>query len=156
MACLLAVIALFASLYCKLQVVPLALLALLILPFTFGFRTAAVLASSKASNLQVIGMVAIGFVPRNQDNLIKKIAAVTTGIQLLVAVMLWITFNATDGSLLKCVESFRLIFVEMLSSNFVASEEFSLFIDLIHVLSLGVLLTGSAPYTTTSSTRPVI
>ena len=61
-ACLLAVIALFASLYCKLQVVPLALLALLILPFTFGFRPAAVLASSKASKLQVIGMVAIGFV----------------------------------------------------------------------------------------------
>ena len=61
-ACLLAVIALFASLYCKLQVVPLALLALLILPFTFGFRPAAVLASSKASKLQVIGMVALGFV----------------------------------------------------------------------------------------------
>ena len=62
LACLLAVIALFASLYCKLQVVPLALLALLILPFAFGFRPAAVLASSKASRLQVIGMVAIGFV----------------------------------------------------------------------------------------------
>ena len=43
-----------------------------------------------------------------------------------------LSINATDGSLLKCVESFRLIFVEMLSSNFVASEEFSLFIDLIH------------------------
>ena len=61
-ACLLAVIALFASLYCKLQVVPLALLALLILPFAFGFRPAAVFASSKASKLQVIGMVALGFV----------------------------------------------------------------------------------------------
>ena len=61
-ACLLAVIALFASLYCKLQVVPLALLALLILPFTFGFRPAAVLASLKASKLQVTGIVALGFV----------------------------------------------------------------------------------------------
>ena len=62
LACLLAVIALFASLYCKLQVVPLALLALLILPFAFGFRPAAFLASSKASKLQAIGIVAIGFV----------------------------------------------------------------------------------------------
>ena len=62
LACLLAVIAFFASLYCKLQVVPLALLALLILPFAFGFRPAAVLASSNAPRLQAIGMVAIGFV----------------------------------------------------------------------------------------------
>ena len=48
--------------------------------------------------IPIIGMVAIGFVPRGQQDLIKKIAAVTTGIQLLVAVMLWITFNPTDGS----------------------------------------------------------
>jgi len=48
--------------------------------------------------IPIIGMVAIGFVPRGQQDLIKKIAAVTTGIQLLVAVMLWITFDATDGS----------------------------------------------------------
>ena len=57
---------------------------------------------------------------------------------------------------MKRVESSRLIFVDMLLSNLVASEEFTPFIDLIHVLTLGVLLTGSAPYTTTSSTRPVI
>ena len=48
--------------------------------------------------IPIIGMVAIGFVPRGQQDLIKKIAAVTTGIQLLVAVMIWITFNPTDGS----------------------------------------------------------
>ena len=62
LACLFAVIALFASLYCKLQVVPLALLALLILPFAFGFRPAAVLVSSNATRLQAIGIVAISFV----------------------------------------------------------------------------------------------
>ena len=38
--------------------------------------------------IPIIGMVAIGFVPRGQHDLIKKIAAVTTGIQLLVAVMI--------------------------------------------------------------------
>ena len=62
LACLLAVIAFFASLYCKLQVVPLAVLALFTLLFAFGFRPAAVLASSKTSKLQAIGMVAMGFV----------------------------------------------------------------------------------------------
>ncbi|GIS71955.1 MAG: hypothetical protein CM1200mP10_15320 [Candidatus Neomarinimicrobiota bacterium] len=34
--------------------------------------------------IPIIGMVAIGFVPRGQKDLIKKIAAVTTGIQLLL------------------------------------------------------------------------
>ncbi len=48
--------------------------------------------------IPIIGMVAIGFVPRGQQDLIKKIAAGTTGIQLLVAVLLWMTFDATDGS----------------------------------------------------------
>ena len=43
--------------------------------------------------IPIIGMVAIGFVPRGQQDLIKKIAAVTTGIQLLVVVIIWITFN---------------------------------------------------------------
>ena len=43
-------------------------------------------------------MVAIAFIPRDKKDLIKQIAAVTTGIQLLLAIMLWSVFDATSGS----------------------------------------------------------
>ena len=48
--------------------------------------------------IPVLGMVAIAFIPREKQDLIKKVAAVTTGIQLLVAIFLWSAFDATNGS----------------------------------------------------------
>ena len=48
--------------------------------------------------IPIMGMVAIAFIPRDKKDLIKQIAAVTTGIQLLLAIMLWSVFDATSGS----------------------------------------------------------
>ena len=48
--------------------------------------------------IPVMGMVAIAFIPREKQDLIKKVAAVTTGVQLLLAIVLWSIFDATIGS----------------------------------------------------------
>ena len=48
--------------------------------------------------IPIIGMVVIAFIPRDKKDLIKQIAAVTTGIQLLLAIMLSSVFDATSGS----------------------------------------------------------
>ena len=39
--------------------------------------------------IPVLGMIAIAFIPREKHDLIKKVAAGATGIQLLVAIALW-------------------------------------------------------------------
>ena len=62
LACLLAVIALFASLYCKLQVVPLVLLALVILPFGFGFRFAAIQEICQGPRFKSLGIFSLWLV----------------------------------------------------------------------------------------------
>ena len=48
--------------------------------------------------IPVLGMVAIAFIPREKQDLIKKVAAGATGIQLLVTIILWSAFDATNGS----------------------------------------------------------
>lgn len=48
--------------------------------------------------LPVIGMVAVAFIPREKELLIKQISAVATGIQLLLAIYLWMSYNGTIGS----------------------------------------------------------
>lgn len=48
--------------------------------------------------IPVLGMVAIAFIPRQKQDLIKKVAAGATGIQLLVTIILWSAFDATNGS----------------------------------------------------------
>ena len=47
--------------------------------------------------IPILGMVVIAFIPREKQDLIKRAAAVTTGIQLLIAIVLWSAFDATDG-----------------------------------------------------------
>jgi NADH-quinone oxidoreductase subunit M len=45
----------------------------------------------------ILGMVAIAFIPREKEEVIKIVAAVTTGLQLWLAVMLWLRFDGSQG-----------------------------------------------------------
>ena len=47
----------------------------------------------------IIGMVAIAFIPRDKDNVIKITAAVATGLQFLLTLVLWQNYNAGDGGM---------------------------------------------------------
>jgi len=47
----------------------------------------------------IIGMVAIAFIPRDKENVIKITAAVTTGLQFLLTLILWQNYDAGDGSM---------------------------------------------------------
>ena len=49
--------------------------------------------------LPIIGMVAIAFIPREKDNLIKIPAAVATGLQLLLTLVLWQNYDAGNGGM---------------------------------------------------------
>ena len=49
--------------------------------------------------LPVIGMVAIAFIPRDKEELIRITAAVTTGIQFLFTLLLWGDFDSNNGSM---------------------------------------------------------
>ena len=48
--------------------------------------------------LPVAGMVAILLIPRNKVEVIKIVAAVATGLQLWLAIMLWLNFDSATGS----------------------------------------------------------
>ena len=48
--------------------------------------------------LPVAGMVAILLIPRNKVEVIKIVAAVSTGLQLWLAIMLWLNFDSATGS----------------------------------------------------------
>jgi len=48
--------------------------------------------------LPVLGMVAIIFVPRDKSEVIKKIAAVFSGLQLVLATYLWSIFDVSNGT----------------------------------------------------------
>jgi len=45
----------------------------------------------------IIGMVAIAFIPRDKEDVIKITAAVATGLQLLLTLVLWQNYDAGDG-----------------------------------------------------------
>ncbi|MCK4904014.1 MAG: NADH-quinone oxidoreductase subunit M, partial [Candidatus Marinimicrobia bacterium] len=47
--------------------------------------------------LPIIGMLAIAFVPRDKADVIKIIAAAATGLQLFLAILLWMQFDKTTG-----------------------------------------------------------
>ena len=49
--------------------------------------------------LPIIGMVAIAFIPREREDLIKISAAVITGIQFLFTIVLWRNFDAGNGGM---------------------------------------------------------
>ena len=49
--------------------------------------------------LPVIGMVAIAFISREKEELIRITAAVTTGIQFLLTLFLWGDFDSNNGSM---------------------------------------------------------
>ena len=49
--------------------------------------------------LPVIGMGVIAFIPRDKSNLIKQIAALVSGVQLLLTIYLWSVFDANNGNL---------------------------------------------------------
>ena len=49
--------------------------------------------------LPIIGMVAIAFIPRDKEDVIKITAAVATGLQLLLTLVLWQNYDAGNGSM---------------------------------------------------------
>ena len=49
--------------------------------------------------IPIIGMVAIAFIPRDKENVIKITAAVATGLQLLLTLVLWQNYDAGDGGM---------------------------------------------------------
>ena len=48
--------------------------------------------------LPITGMVAILLIPRDKADVIKIVAAVATGLQLWLAIMLWLNFDSAIGS----------------------------------------------------------
>ena len=49
--------------------------------------------------IPIIGMVAIAFIPRDKEDVIKITAAVATGLQLLLTLVLWQNYDAGDGGM---------------------------------------------------------
>ncbi len=49
--------------------------------------------------LPIIGMVAIAFIPRDKDDVIKITAAATTGLQFLLTLVLWKNFDSGSGAM---------------------------------------------------------
>jgi len=49
--------------------------------------------------MPIIGMVAIAFIPRDKEDLIKITAAVSTGLQFLLTLVLWRNFDAGNGAM---------------------------------------------------------
>ena len=47
----------------------------------------------------IIGMVAIAFIPRDKENVIKITAAVATGLQFLLTLVLWQNYDAGNGGM---------------------------------------------------------
>jgi len=47
----------------------------------------------------IIGMVAIAFIPRDKEDVIKITAAVATGLQFLLTLVLWQNYEAGDGGM---------------------------------------------------------
>ncbi len=48
--------------------------------------------------LPIVGLTAILFIPREKKDVIKIIAAIATGLQLWMAVMLWLNFDSGSGT----------------------------------------------------------
>ena len=66
--------------------------------------------------LPVIGMGVIALIPRDKSVLIKQIAAVVSGLQLLLAIYLWYIFDASNGNLqfmerVEWIPSFNITYI---------------------------------------------
>ena len=48
--------------------------------------------------LPIVGMLAIAFIPRDKTELIKQVAAVATGLQLILTIYLWSIFDQSVGT----------------------------------------------------------
>ncbi len=49
--------------------------------------------------LPVVGMIVIAFIPRDKTDVIKTVAAVATGLQVWVALLLWVDFDSAVGTI---------------------------------------------------------
>ena len=49
--------------------------------------------------LPIIGVVAIAFIPREKEDVIKITAAATTGLQFLLTLVLWKNFDSGSGAM---------------------------------------------------------
>ena len=70
--------------------------------------------------LPVAGMVAILFIPREKADVIKIVAAVATGLQLWLAIMVWLSFD-TDSGIFHSWLSFKYRPLPLLTFNFKVS-----------------------------------
>lgn len=66
--------------------------------------------------LPIIGMVAIAFIPREKEDVIKIIAAVTTGLQFLLTLVLWNKFDTNNGAMqfterVEWIPSFNITYI---------------------------------------------
>ncbi len=49
--------------------------------------------------LPIAGMIVISFIPREKTEVIKTVAAVATGLQVWVAILLWMDFDSASGTI---------------------------------------------------------
>ena len=66
--------------------------------------------------LPILGMVAIAFIPRKYEKYIKITAAVATGMQLFLSIVLWQRFDSGIGSMqfmerLEWIPSFNIAYI---------------------------------------------
>ena len=66
--------------------------------------------------LPVIGMLVISLIPRDYSKIIKQIAAITSGIQLLLATYLWQVFDSSIGEMqfmerVEWIPSFNITYI---------------------------------------------
>ena len=66
--------------------------------------------------LPVIGMLVISLIPRDNSKIIKQIAAITSGIQLLLATYLWQVFDSSMGEMqfmerVEWIPSFNITYI---------------------------------------------
>ena len=66
--------------------------------------------------LPVIGMLVISLIPRDNSKIIKQIAAITSGIQLLLATYLWQVFDSSIGEMqfmerVEWIPSFNITYI---------------------------------------------
>ena len=49
--------------------------------------------------IPILGAIVVAFLPRDKDNLIRYTSAAVTGLQFVIAIVLWRKFDPSDGSM---------------------------------------------------------
>ena len=49
--------------------------------------------------IPILGAILVAFLPRDKDNLIRYTSAAVTGLQFVIAIVLWRKFDLSDGSM---------------------------------------------------------